>query len=195
MAPNNQTIFSNLVAIEDGTYYYYIINKGNFTESGEYSYTYNCGNAEQKETGRLEFSITYTGGDINEQQVTIYLGSVFILIFFFVLIVLLVNKLPSKDTTDEEGTILQISNLKHLRPVLWGISWGIILALLFIMANISLAFLPSAMIGNLFWALYTMMFWVSMVALPLWVIWIFTGVFKDKEVKRLLERGVDVKTP
>ncbi len=195
MAPNNQTILSNLVALEDGTYYYYLISKGNFTESGDYIYTYNCGNLLEKETGSIEFTISYTGKELDDQQVTIYLGAIFVLIFFFILIVLLINKLPSKDSTDESGIILQVSNLKHLRPVLWGISWGIILALMFIIANISIAFLPTGMIGGLFFSLYTIMFWITIVALPVWLIWIFVNIFRDKEVKSMIERGVDVRTP
>ena len=194
MAPNNQTILSNLEATEDGTYYYYIIEKGNFTESGDYSYVFDCGNTVEKETGKIDFVISYTGKEINQQQVIIYFGAILVLIFFFALIVLIISKLPSKDTTDEDGTILQISNLKHLRPVLWAISWGIILTLMFIIANITIAFLPTAMIGNLFWALYTIMFWLTIIGLPLWFIWIFIKIFRDKEFKKLIERGVDVKS-
>jgi energy-converting hydrogenase Eha subunit C len=70
----------------------------------------------------------------------------------------------------------------------------IVLALMFIIANIAIAYLPTNMIGSLFWAIYTIMFWVTMVMLPLWVMWIFTGIFRDKEVKRMLERGVDMKS-
>jgi len=193
MGPNNQTILSNLESTKDGTYYSTTILKGNFTKNGDYSYTYDCGNAAEAETGKLDFEITYTGGKIDGGTVAIYLGSILILIFFFGLLLLLITRLPSKDTTDEEGTVLQISNLKHLRPVLWGISWGIILALMFILSNITLAYLPTAMIGGLFFAIYTMMFWLSIIAIPLWVIWIFTGIFRDAEFKRMIERGVELK--
>jgi len=194
MGPNDQTILSNLEAIEDGTYYSYSIDKTNFTSIGKYLYTYDCGNSVQKETGSIDFEITYTGGELTSQMVAVYLGGIFVLIFLFIVILLLITRLPSKDTTDDDGIILQISNLKHLRSVLWACSWGIVLALMFILANVTIAYLPSNMIGGLFWALYTIMFWVTMVAIPLWFVWIFTGIFRDKEVKKMLERGVDIKS-
>lgn len=126
-------------------------------------------------------------------MVAVYMGGIFILLVLFVLTLLLMTRLPSKDATDEEGVILQVSNLKHVRPVLGGISWGIMLAIMFIVANITIAYLPTNMIGGMFWAIYTVMFWVTMVAIPLWFAWIFTGIFRDKEVKQMLERGVDMR--
>lgn len=193
MGPNNQTILSNIQATADGTYYYSVINKGNFSEIGDYNYIYDCGNSEEKVTGKLDFQINYTGKELDGSTVSVYIASIFVLIFFFIIILLLINKLPSKDAVDDNGMILQVNNLKHLRPVLWGFSWGIILALMFIVSNIAIAYLPTAMIGNLFWAFFTIMFWLSMLALPLWFAWIFVGIWRDKEVKRMLERGVDIR--
>ena len=192
MGPNNQSILSNLTAIKDGDYYFSVIDKGNFTEVGDYSYIYVCGNAAEKKTGRLTFEITYTGGKLTGQVVTICLMSIFMLIFILALIVLLITRLPTKDSTDEAGTILEISNLKHLRPVLWGAVWGIILGLMFIISNITIAYLPTAMIGGLFWAIYSIMFWITLPGIIVWFIWIFTRIFKDKEFKRMIDRGVEV---
>jgi len=194
MGPNNQTILSNVQAVQDGTYYSYLIDKENFTTVGKYTYTYDCGNAAEKKTGAIDFEITYTGGELTTQMTILYILSIGILVFVFIIILLLITKLPSRDATDDNDVILQISNLKHLRPVLYGVSWGIILALMFIVSNITIAYLPSFMIGNLFWAFYTIMFWITMLMLPLWFIWIFVGIFRDKEFKRMIERGVDIKS-
>jgi len=194
MGPNNQTIISNIEATRDDTYFSALILKDNFSVVGDYNYLYNCGNSVEKDTGSIDFTITYTGGDLTPQVATVYILSIGTLIFFFILILLLITKLPSKDTTDDNDVILQISNLKHLRPVLWGISWIIILTLLFIVSNISIAYLPTFMIGNVLWVFYTIMFWLTIAAVPLWFIWIFTGIFRDKEFKRMIERGVNIKS-
>lgn len=194
MGPNNQTLLSNIEASSDGTYYYYSIGSGNFTKVGEYSYVYDCGNAAEKVTGSIGFDITYTGNDITDQEIDVYYMSIFILLFFFIFLMLLNTKIPSSDSVDENGIILQISNLKHLRPVLYGFSWGIILAIMFIVSNITIAYLPTSMIGGLFFALYTIMFWITIVAIPLWFAWIFTGIFRDREFKQMIERGVDIKS-
>jgi hypothetical protein len=190
MGPNDQTLLSNLVATEDETYYSYNILKGNFTEVGDYSYIYNCGNAVEKETGKIDFEITYTGGKLTSQVTTIYVISLFILLVLLVGLLLFSTTLPSSDTKTEDGEILEISNLKHLRPVIYGISWGIMLAILFVMSNLTIAYLPTLMIGNLFFAFYTITFWISIVGIPLWFAWIFVNIFKDKETKNMLERGI-----
>ena len=194
MSPNNQTILTNLTGVQDGTYYYFDILKGNFTKNGEHRYCYVASNPITSKTGCLTFDISYTGQQLTEQTATTYVLSIGVLIFFLIGIILLISKLPTRDATDEEGTILQISNLKHLRPVLWGISWGIILAILFIVGNVTLAYLPTTMVGDMFMRIFFIMFALTIPGLFLWLIWIFTGIFRDREFKQMIERGVDIKS-
>ena len=194
MSSTNQTILSNLIGVQDGTYYYYDVGEDNFSSVGTYKYCYDCGNANEKDTGCLDFDITYTGGEITPQMATLYAISLLFLLFLFILIAFFINKLPSKDMTNETGSVLQISYLKHLRPVLWGVNWGIILAMLFIVSNITIAHLPSLMIGNLFWKFFIIAFSMTMILIPLWFIWLFTNIFRDREFKKMIERGVDLKT-
>ena len=191
---NSPSILTNKIGVQDGTYYYYNVEAGNFTANGDYEYCYDCGNTIEKETGCINFKITYNGVEVTEEMTSIYSYAFLTLLFLLVLVILVSYKLPSKDSTDEEGVILQISNLKHLRPVCWGIAWSIILAIVFLVGNMTLAYLPSSMVGDLFMKLFLILFGLTLVALPLWVIWIFTGIFRDKEFKAMIERGVDVKS-
>jgi hypothetical protein len=191
---DKQIILSNIDTTKDGTFFYYNITSPNFTKVGDYSYCYNCGNLVENSTGCIDFKISYTGDSLNGVSMNAYFMAIFILIFLFGIILLSVRQLPNTDSTDEEGTILQVSNLKHLRPVLYGCAWACILGLLFTVSNITLAYLPTYMFGNLFFNIYTICFWMTIVAMPLWFIWIFVKVFKDVEMKKLIERGVDVKS-
>lgn len=195
MGPNNQTILTNLTGVQDGTYYYFDILKGNFTQNGLHTYCYVASNGVETETGCLNFDLTYTGRNFTEEMASAYMIAIAVLIFFLICLVLLISKLPTKDITDEEGTILQIANLKHLRPVCWGIAWSIIVTILFIVGNMTLAYLPTTMVGDLFMRLFFILFWTTIiVALPLWGIWIFTGILRDKEFKSMIERGVNIKS-
>ena len=94
---------------------------------------------------------------------------------------------------DEEGTILQVSQLKHIRPILYGCAWVLLLAIVYIISNITTAYIPNDMMSSLFFSIYQVMFWLTIIAIPLWFVWIFTGIFRDREVKKMLERGVDIK--
>jgi len=191
MDPNNQTLITNLAGTKDGTYFSTLILSGNLTELNTYTYCYEAGNAAESKTGCLTFDITYNGKELTQEMATIYIMSMGFLIFIFILIVLGINKLPSQDATDEDGTIVQISYLKHLRPVLWSCCWGLILAMLFIISNLTLAYLPNKLLGNLFFTFFQICMWLTLPLLILWFIWIFARIFRDKEYKQMMERGVN----
>lgn len=194
MNPHNQTLTTTLEATKDGTYYSTLILSGNLSQTGTYTYCYVAGNQAESETGCLTFEITFGGDLMTEPMASVYWISIIFLMFIFGLVLLGINKLPSKDTTDEEGSILQISNLKHLRPVLWGVCWALILAMLFIVSNMALAYLPNKMLGDFFFMMFKIVGWLTIPMVILWFIWIFAGIFRDKEYKKMIERGVDIRT-
>jgi len=173
---------------------FYLDIPATFAVKGMGAYVVQCNTSTEGGFISGGISVTITGEELTAEITSIYLASLIALMVLFALMILMAYQLPSRDATDEEGTILQVSNLKHLRSVLWACSWTVVLAIMFILANITLAYLPVAMIGDLFFAIYTIMFWITIIAIPLWFIWIFTGIFRDKEVKRMLERGVDMKS-
>ena len=189
---NQGDILSNVVANKNHSYFFYNIDSNNFTKVGEYTYCYDCGNLVESRTGCLDFEMTFTGGDLTLPMAVIYSLSLAFLIFLLFLVVTIIGYLPSGNTTNDAGDILQISNLKHLRPVLWGVSWTLVLAMLFVISNITLAYLPTFMLGDLFWAIWTILFWLTIIGIPLSWIWIFVRIFQDKEMKKLLERGVEL---
>ena len=194
MNTHNQTLLSNIQSTKDGTFYSTLVLSGNLTELGTYKYCYSAGNTAETQTGCINFDVTFTGIPLTEQMSTVYIISIIFFMFLFILTIISISKLPSKDATDEEGSILHISNLKHLRPVLWGVCWALLLGMLFIISNLTLAYLPSKMLGNIFFAFFKILMWLTIPGLFLWFIWIFTGIFRDKEYKRMMERGVDIKS-
>jgi len=139
-----------------------------------------------------DFQITYSGENLNVSQTYIYI----IALIFLVLLIggsfILMNKLPSSNAKDEQGSIIQISQLKHFRKVFWGFIWGLSLAIIFILSNISYAYLPNAMIGNFFFAIYRIMFWFTIIFVPLGFIWLLYSMYKDNEFQKMINRGVEV---
>ena len=194
MGPSNQTLVTNITAFQDGTYFYYNVESPNFTRNGFYTYCYDCGNGVEKETGCINFDITYVGGELTQEMAMVYSIAFAVLIFLFLLVLGVISKLPSRDTTDDEGLILKVSDLKHLRPILWGVEWVLILSMLFIVSNLTLAYLPQELFGNFFFVIYQVMFWMTIPLLFVWVIWFFRKIINDKEIKQMIERGVDIKS-
>ena len=191
---DDNVIISNVDAVKDGTFYSYNISSGNFTVAGDYTYCYSCGNPVENRTGCIDFEMTRTGGDLTREMTTVYILSVVVLFILFVLCLIGVSKLPSKDAADEEGVIIQVSNLKHLRPVLLGVAWGILLAIIYASSNLAIVYLPDDVFANLLFNSFTVMFWMTFLITPFWFIWIFVRIFRDKEMKELISRGVTVHT-
>ena len=172
----------------------FLIKGGNFSELGEHAFRIFCIDGVGGTAGGT-FVVTKTGEVLSSEDTTLYGISLISLFLMSLCLITCTFFLPSKDETDEEGTILKISLLKHLRPMFLIFAWGLIMACVFIIGNFSLMYLSSDMLGDIFMKLFIMMFAITLVGLPLWLIKIFTDIFRDKEVKRMLERGVDINTP
>ena len=69
--PNNVSILSNTEFDQDGTYYSKVLLGGNTTTLGKYSYFYYCGNADETEAGKIDFNVTPSGRDGNNNIVLV----------------------------------------------------------------------------------------------------------------------------
>ena len=49
------------------------------------------------------------------------------------------------------------------------------------------------MVGNLLFVLFQIMFWFSIIIVPVWIVYIFYQIWKDKEIQKMINRGVDIK--
>ena len=172
------------------------ISSNNFSDLGLHSFYIQCNNTN-KQIGFVsgKFEVTSTGKEFTIPQSYIYMGGLIFLVLLIFGIAVIINKLPSTDSRDEEGAILHISQLKHLRSVLWVVIWGLALAIMFIISNLALAYLSSSMMGALFFVLYQIMFYATIIGVPIYFIWIFVKIFRDAEFKRMIERGVDIPGP
>jgi hypothetical protein len=186
--PNSSVAVTNTKMSKNGQTFNYTFCETSVIGDYVYDYFDNIGNVYVN-----DFTITYTGYALTTEQVYIYLAALLFLVFLSIGLVFVINKLPSGDNTDEEGVLLNINMLKHVRPILWTFVWIIGIAILFIISNLGIAYLPNSMIGNLFFTLYRIFFIFTMVAVPVYFIWIFYKIFKDREVKKMIERGVEVR--
>ena len=97
--------------------------------------------------------------------------------------------MPSKDARDEEGAILEVSNLKYLRTILFVVGWMLLMAMTFIGANIGFAYLGSTLVANILFDLYQIMMLLTLPMVVIWFLWIFVKIFRDKEMRNLIDRG------
>jgi len=161
---------------------------------GEYEWRAFCCDGIYCATGYDSFEITYTGKALNTQTAILYVILFTILVLSLIGTLIGITKLPTKDIVTEDNLIIDINKLKYLRPVLYAVCWTLLLAIIFITSNISLGYLPDSLIGDFFFTIYRIMFLLTLPMFIVWFIYIFYRIFKDKEMKDMIERGVQFRS-
>jgi len=170
----------------------YTFNQTFHKVNGDYATTIHCISGSDNGFTTYVLRLNPTGEEVTTEQTYLYILGLFFLLLLIFGTVFLIGKLPSNDSVDDRNMILQVNQLKHLRKVLWVVVWGLSMAIVFVISNIALAFLTNEMLGNLFFTFYQIMFWATVIMLPLWLIWIFYSIWQDREVKKMLNRGIEV---
>ena len=187
----NITLLSNIEMTKDETYYYYELDKENVSNLGEYSYCYDCGNDVEKETGCLGFGVTGTGFELNLSRTNLSIALLGLMIFSFIVCIFGASKLPSTDNYDEDEKLISVSKLKYLRPVLFGVSWFLLLGTFYAGGSIALAYMGTTLLGDVLFTLFRIMLGLTPIMILVWFLYIFVSIFQDKKTKRLIERGFE----
>lgn len=186
---NGEAIFSNVEATQDDTHYYFNIAAGNITEKGLITYCYKCGNSEESNTGCINVPLTYNGKELTIQAAIVYTFMLLFLGAVFFLLILAGLNLP-KDIRDEEGYVLHPSNAAILRPIMFGLGWIVLTAMMYITSNIAIAYLDTNILGEMIFLIFRFMMFATFLIIPLCVIMMIQKIVLKGELMKLIERGV-----
>jgi len=182
----------NLEADSNAVDFKLTIDKGNFTTSGTYSYIAQCNSSRTGGFIASSFIVSNEGEVLETPHSIIYSTLFLALIFLLITVVIGIFLLPSENDKGDDGMILNINNLKYLRIVLGFVSWGLLMAIMFISSNLAFNFLNAGLMANVFWAIYRVMMILTLPIVVVMFIWIFVKIFQDSETKRMIERGIPV---
>jgi hypothetical protein len=185
---NGSLLYSGIPTYTSG-YYSLFIDGGNFTRLGHYPYGVYCNSSKLGGSTVSYFEVNHSGMDLSGSQVTIYIILLSILVFFFFINIYGIRQLPAYNNRDEDGNLLSINHLKYLRSVLWVFAYGILLIILYIAGGLSLNYLYTNT-GDIFFTLFRILYMMVYPGIILWFIYLFVKVTQDKELKRMLERGL-----
>lgn len=192
--PNGSIILLGQFSMtKNGTNFNYTFS--NTRTLGTYKYV-TCGDLDGtltcEDTDERIFEITYFGKALSTAQSIIYLISLIVLLFLFVLVLVGAYQIPSGNNRSDNGQILSINNLKYVKPILYGLAYVLVMVIMFVSSNLSFAFLGENMFGKLFFTFYIIMFRFMFLLPFIWIIWLFAKIAQDKEIKNMIERGVPV---
>lgn len=169
-----------------GTFNYSFCNTN---QTGEYVYTI-CGDLNGNNAcDDASFTSTPNGNILQTSGSIVYISLFIILISLFVAIIFGINLLPDSNAKAMTGEILSISYLKYLRPVLWFVEWMLLITILYISSNLSFAFLGEQLFAQTLFVLFRICFWMTLIVIPIWIIYFYNMIGTDKELQRMMERG------
>lgn len=186
---NNGTLILNQTLTPQNNGYILDISKYNFTNRGIYSLDIYCNSSGWGGFSSGTFEATGSGQGLSSSIATVYIIYFSLLVFLFVLCILGIVKLPRDNDKSEEGAFMNINNLKYLNYVLWIISWGLIIAILWMASNLDLAYFNINLFGNLFFILFRITLIASTIIVPIWFIYILSRIVDDQRLKRILDHG------
>jgi len=166
----------------------FTIDSTNLSELGSYKRWIECSDGTDKVTSYEVFKITTTGYELNMETTIVYIIILLFLIGLLCYIGYLYPRLP-KNETNSDGYVINASQMTYLRPIAIGFMWLLTMGITYIVANIAIAYLPVAFLGNFLFGLWTIMMYSNLVILPLWVLWIIISSFRQAKIKEFLERG------
>jgi len=186
--PNGTVLVVDSTMTKDDVDYNYTFCSTN--SFGNYYYTVKGDKDGDVSTERLSFYINYRGEEISSAQSVLYIGLFFVILFVFVITIFGIGLLPQYNQRDEEGRILSITYLKYLRPVLWFFEWMLFIAMIYLSSNLAFAYLNEQLFATILFTIFRIAFGVTPLIAIVWIIWIFVGMFHDKEMQKLLNRGI-----
>ena len=189
--PNSSYAINNVAMTNnDNGIFNYTIPAASTNQLGVHSWDMFCCDGTCGES-HGDFTITKTGVELSQDKAMIYLGMLALLVFIFVINFIGITLLPAKNTRDD-NFLLSINNLKYLRSVLVMLGYGLFMAIIFTASNISFLYLETTMMGSILFTLYQIMGWLLLPGVVLWFIHIFVMLMQDKEIKSMIERGVQL---
>lgn len=188
--PNNTALLDNIQFQNQNAFHNYTIDKSYFDLNGDYRVAGFC--EDNSVFQQIDFYFTINGGGktLTTSDSILYIGSLFILIFLFILTTRAITQLPNGKVNDEE--LFSTNHLKFVKPILYVVAWGLLLCIMYVASNFAFAFLNTELLGNVFLMLYKIMLGLSLPMVFFWLVWLFVRIYKDKEFKRMIERGADL---
>lgn len=187
-SPSGEVLLSNMVATQSNTHYSYEILAGNLSEQGLYTYCYNCGNANDAETGCINVPVNYTGSDLEMPQTVMYITILVFLVALLGYVIYLYPRLPNHGK-NEDGYVISVNSLAYLRPVAIGFMWILLLSITYIVANIAVAYIAAGFLGVFLMGIWQIMMYANLLIIPLWFIFMINDAFQKAKLKEFIERG------
>lgn len=179
----NSTILTNNKPMTNNVYFVnYTLNP---TINGVYSYFYSDGANSSEGT----FTTTSTGNDLSSSQMFLYFFIGIILILLFILCLYGALNIPFANERNQNSEIVAVNWKKYLNIFCWGMSYLLLLSVVFVTYNLIYAYAQWDKLALLFKYFYTLL--IKVFPLPVLIgIGLITliNVFNDVKINAFIKK-------
>jgi len=154
---------------------------------GEYYFTYND---EKGNVYSNSFFVNSAGSEFTVPRAILSTAVLSFFIFFFLLVMWFISKLPNENDADTEEDILSYNKLKYLKSALLFVEWTLFLAMIYIVSNLSFAFLGEELMAKTLFTFFLIGGYITPVIIIIWFVWILSNIIRDKKFKRMIQKGI-----
>jgi hypothetical protein len=178
----SEGIYTNMTSVGAGEFCY------NYTPTRITDYDFTGISDGCEKTFAVTVPVTYSGEEITSQEGSIYFVALAFLIIIIIGLGYLSSKISTENRVNEKGEVTRINFTGFLKTAIFGGIWIISLVCVFIFANVGIAFLPNAMIGNLFFTVYQILFWLTIIGIPVMFCLTIIKIVKAVDYNKMMER-------
>ncbi|MCL4420046.1 hypothetical protein M1146_08275, partial [Patescibacteria group bacterium] len=190
VAETSSLVHTNQSPTNINNTFFFRIPNSVYNTSGEYTRVIQCNNTVVGGFYKSTFVANSVGEEVTTPMAIFYSVSLFLLIFLFIVNVITIPLLPSTDTKNPDGEVMELEPLKYGRMLLYLTAYAFLTAIMFIGSNVASAFLQTTLLSNILFMGFRFLMWGAIIGVPIWIILIILNIFNDKETKNMLERGV-----
>lgn len=184
-------ILDNVQLENNNAFHNYTLTADNNANSGLYQVKGFCVDGGSFQEINYEYQITSNGEELDEPQSQIYFFMLIAIFITIILIEILRRNLPNKDPATEDGKVIKISWLKHLRPVMVGLLIIMVTFMFYILSSVSFAYLPDTLIAKAMFSMFVLSFITGAITIPLRFVWLIQQMLQDGELGKMLKQGVE----
>jgi len=168
-----------------------MIKSNNFSIFVEFAFYEECVSSDSICSVSGSYIVNPTGIELTIERAIIHMGLLAILVLLLMVTVGTIPFLPTSNDKTEEGELMAINNLKYVRSFLWVLSYFWIMIICYVSSNLAFAYLGTLLFAKLLFAVFYLMAILMLPFVVIWFMYIIAEIFKDKELKRLMEHGVE----
>lgn len=180
--PNTTILIKEQIMTNNKGYSNYTISPDSLIQ-GEYKYYSDCNVSGT-------FNVNNNAIELTTPRAIVNSAMLFLLVGLFIFTLFMSSKME-RFKRDPEGEIIGINMLRYTKTIWFGIAYGILMGIFFIASNIGYGYLGDELFANIFFTLYEVMMRLAIPMILILAVWLIAQVVQDKQIKSMIERGVD----